>query len=310
LKTIFMGTPEFAIPSLEVVAKNTDLKAIFTKEDKVNARGNKIIFSPVKQFGIDNEIEVIQPKKIKDEKIIEKIKEINPDLIVVVAYGKILPKEIIDIPKYGIINVHSSLLPKYRGASPIHSAILNGDTKSGVSIMYIEEGLDSGDVILQESCDILENDTLGTLHDKLKDLGAIGLEKALKLIEAEKVEATKQDESLATFVKPITKEQAKIDWNNTKEVIFNQVRGLNPFPAAHTFNEKDENIKIYKTEKLDKEYEGQNGQIVDIINKKGPVVKVKNGALVLLEVKFQGKKLQRGVDVINGRKMAIGECLK
>lgn len=310
MKTIFMGTPEFAIPSLEVVAKNTDLKAIFTKEDKVNARGNKIIFSPVKQFGIDNEIEVIQPKKIKDEKIIEKIKEINPDLIVVVAYGKILPKEIIDIPKYGIINVHSSLLPKYRGASPIHSAILNGDTKSGVSIMYIEEGLDSGDVILQESCDILENDTLGTLHDKLKDLGAIGLEKALKLIETGKVEATKQDENLATFVKPITKEQAKIDWNNTKEVIFNQVRGLNPFPAAHTFNEKDENIKIYKTEKLDKEYEGQNGQIVDIINKKGPVVKVKNGALVLLEVKFQGKKLQRGVDVINGRKMAIGECLK
>lgn len=310
MKTIFMGTPEFAIPSLKVVAKNTDLRAIFTKEDKVNARGNKIIFSPVKQFGIDNEIEVIQPKKVKDEKIIKKIKEINPDLIVVVAYGKILPKEIIDIPKYGIINVHSSLLPKYRGASPIHSAILNGDTESGVSIMYIEEGLDSGDVILQESCDILESDTLGTLHDKLKDLGAIGLEKALKLIEAGKVEATKQDESLATFVKPITKEQAKIDWNNTKEVIFNQIRGLNPFPAAHTFNEKNENIKIYKTEKLDKEYEGKNGQIVDIINKKGPVVKVKNGALVLLEVKFQGKKLQRGADVINGRKMAIGECLK
>ena len=305
-----MGTPEFAIPSLKVVAKNTDLRAIFTKEDKVNARGNKIIFSPVKQFGIDNEIEVIQPKKVKDEKIIKKIKEINPDLIVVVAYGKILPKEIIDIPKYGIINVHSSLLPKYRGASPIHSAILNGDTESGVSIMYIEEGLDSGDVILQESCDILESDTLGTLHDKLKDLGAIGLEKALKLIEAGKVEATKQDESLATFVKPITKEQTKIDWNNTKEVIFNQIRGLNPFPAAHTFNEKNENIKIYKTEKLDKEYEGKNGQIVDIINKKGPAVKVKNGALVLLEVKFQGKKLQRGTDVINGRKIAIGECLK
>ena len=310
MKTIFMGTPEFAIPSLKVVAKNTDLRAIFTKEDKVNARGNKIIFSPVKQFGIDNEIEVIQPKKVKDEKIIKKIKEINPDLIVVVAYGKILPKEIIDIPKYGIINVHSSLLPKYRGASPIHSAILNGDTESGVSIMYIEEGLDSGDVILQESCDILESDTLGNLHDKLKDLGAIVLEKALKLIEEGKVEATKQDESLATFVKPITKEQTKIDWNNTKEVIFNQIRGLNPFPAVHTFNEKNENIKIYKTEKLDKEYEGKNGQIVDIINKKGPVVKVKNGALVLLEVKFQGKKLQRGADVINGRKMAIGECLK
>ena len=224
MKTIFMGTPEFAIPSLEVVFKNTDLQLIFTKEDKINARGNKIIFSPVKQFGIDNDVEIIQPKKMKDEEVINKIKEINPDLIVVVAYGKILPKEIIDIPKYGIINVHSSLLPKYRGASPIHSAILNGDTETGVSIMYIEEGLDSGDVILKEYCEITEDDTLGTLHDKLKDLGAAGLEKALKLIENGEVQAEKQDDSKATLVKPITKEQAKINWNNTKEVIYNQIR--------------------------------------------------------------------------------------
>ena len=236
-----MGTPEFAIPSLKVVSQNTDLKLIFTKEDKRNARGNKIIYSPVKQFGLDNDIEVIQPKRMKDEEVIAKIKEINPDLIVVVAYGKILPKEIIDIPKYGIINVHSSLLPKYRGASPIHSAILNGDKESGVSIMYIEEGLDSGDVILKETCEITEDDTLGTLHDRLKELGAIGLEKALKLIEAEEVKAEKQDDSKATFVKPITKEQAKIDWNNAKEVIFNQIRGLNPFPGAYTHNEKNEN---------------------------------------------------------------------
>ena len=169
-----MGTPEFAIPSLKAVFQNTDLKLIFTKEDKRNARGNKIIYSPVKQFGLDNDIEVIQPKRMKDEEVIDKIKEVNPDLIVVVAYGKILPKEIIDIPKYGIINVHSSLLPKYRGASPIHSAILNGDKESGVSIMYIEEGLDSGDVILKETCEITEDDTLGTLHDRLKELGAIG----------------------------------------------------------------------------------------------------------------------------------------
>ena len=309
MKTIFMGTPEFAIPSLEVVFKNTDLQLIFTKEDKINARGNKIIFSPVKQFGIDNEI--IQPKKMKDEKVINKIKEINPDLIVVVAYGKILPKEIIDIPKYGIINVHSSLLPKYRGASPIHSAILNGDTETGVSIMYIEEGLDSGDVILKECCEITEDDTLGTLHDKLKNLGAFGLEKALKLIENGEVQAEKQDDSKATLVKPITKEQAKIDWNNTKEVIYNQIRGLNPFPAVHTSNEKGENIKIYKSEKIEKKYEDEieNGTIVEIINKKGPVVKVANGGILILEAKFEGKKLQKGVDIINGRKMVIGEKL-
>lgn len=303
-----MGTPEFAIPSLKAVSQNTDLKLIFTKEDKRNARGNKIIYSPVKQFGLDNDIEVIQPKRMKDEEVIDKIKEINPDLIVVVAYGKILPKEIIDIPKYGIINVHSSLLPKYRGASPIHSAILNGDKESGVSIMYIEEGLDSGDVILKETCEITEDDTLGTLHDRLKELGAIGLEKALKLIEAEEVKAEKQDDSKATFVKPITKEQAKIDWNNTKEVIFNQIRGLNPFPGAYTHNEKNENIKIYKSEKLEKEYDGENGTVVEM-TKKGPVVKVANGGLRLLEIKFEGKKLQSGADVVNGRKMAVGEKL-
>ena len=308
MKTIFMGTPEFAIPSLKAVSKNTDLKLIFTKEDKRNARGNKIIYSPVKQFGLDNDIEVIQPKRMKDEEVIDKIKEVNPDLIVVVAYGKILPKEIIDIPKYGIINVHSSLLPKYRGASPIHSAILNGDKESGVSIMYIEEGLDSGDVILKETCEITEDDTLGTLHDRLKELGAIGLEKALKLIEVGEVKAEKQDDSKATFVKPITKEQAKIDWNNTKEVIFNQIRGLNPFPGAHTHNEKNENIKIYKSEKLEKEYDGENGTVVEM-TKKGPVVKVANGALRLLEIKFEGKKLQSGADVVNGRKMAVGEKL-
>ena len=303
-----MGTPEFAIPSLKVVSQNTDLKLIFTKEDKRNARGNKIIYSPVKQFGLDNDIEVIQPKRMKDEEVIDKIKEVNPDLIVVVAYGKILPKEIIDIPKYGIINVHSSLLPKYRGASPIHSAILNGDKESGVSIMYIEEGLDSGDVILKETCEITEDDTLGTLHDRLKELGAIGLEKALKLIEAEEVKAEKQDDSKATFVKPITKEQAKIDWNNAKEVIFNQIRGLNPFPGAYTHNEKNENIKIYKSEKLEKEYVGENGTVVEM-TKKGPVVKVANGALRLLEIKFEGKKLQSGADIVNGRKMAVGEKL-
>lgn len=308
MKTIFMGTPEFAIPSLKAVSQNTDLKLIFTKEDKRNARGNKIIYSPVKQFGLDNNIEVIQPKRMKDEEVIDKIKEVNPDLIVVVAYGKILPKEIIDIPKYGIINVHSSLLPKYRGASPIHSAILNGDKESGVSIMYIEEGLDSGDVILKETCEITEDDTLGTLHDRLKELGAIGLEKALKLIEAEEVKAEKQDDSKATFVKPITKEQAKIDWNNAKEVIFNQIRGLNPFPGAYTHNEKNENIKIYKSEKLEKEYDGENGTVVEM-TKKGPVVKVANGALRLLEIKFEGKKLQSGADVVNGRKMAVGEKL-
>ena len=306
MKTIFMGTPEFAVPSLEKVFETTELTAIFTKEDKPNARGNKIIINPVKQFGIEHNIEIIQPRKMKDSELIKKIKDLDPDLIVVVAYGKILPREIIDIPKYGIINVHSSLLPKYRGASPIHSAILNGEKETGVSIMYIEEGLDSGDVILMESCEITENDTLGTLHDKLKVIGAELLGKAITLIEKEEVTSSPQDHTKATFVKPITKEEEKIDWSRPAEEVYNNVRGLNPFPGAYT-TFKDTVVKIYETEKDYEEYEGDFGEIVALKKKHGPVVKLRDGNLILKNVKLQGKKNQSGIDLLNGRVFQTGD---
>ena len=154
MKTLFMGTPDFALDTLKYLYENTELLAVFTKVDKVNGRGNKITFSPVKQFALDNGIDVIQPKSLRVDETYNLIKEYNPDLIVVVAYGMIIPKNIIDIPKFGIINVHSSLLPKYRGAAPIHAAIINGDDKTGVSIMYISEGLDEGDVILTKETPI------------------------------------------------------------------------------------------------------------------------------------------------------------
>lgn len=308
MKTIFMGTPEFALSSLEKVFEMTDLKAIFTKEDKPNSRGNKIIINPIKQFGLDNNIEIIQPKKLRDNEIVNKIKEINPDLIVVVAYGKIIPKEIIDIPKYGIINVHSSLLPKYRGASPIHSAILNGDKETGVSIMYIEEGLDSGNVILQKKCEITEYETLGSLHDKLKKIGSELLSETLKLIEKGKVKSVPQDHSQATFVKPITKEETKINWNRTREEVYNQIRGLNPFPGAFsTF--KDEVIKIYEVEKDNENYVGNPGEVVALKKKSGPVIKLEDGNLILKNVKLQGKKNQNGVDLLNGRVFQVGDKL-
>ena len=170
--------------------------------------------------------------------------------------------------------------------------------------MYIEETLDSGDVILKEYCTIEEEDTLGTLHDKLKKIGAKGLEKAIDLIESGKVIAEKQDESLVTFVKPISKEQEIIDWSDTKENIYNKIRGLNPFPGALSYYD-DQIIKVYLSEKIDKEYDGEYGEVVEIINKKGPVVKVKNGGIILKEVKFQGKKSQSGIDIINGRKIIL-----
>ena len=306
MKTIFMGTPEFALPSLKLVAEKTDLKAIFTKEDKPNSRGNKIVINPIKQYGLDNNIEIIQPKKLRDEEIINKIKEINPDLIVVVAYGKIIPKSIIDIPKYGIINVHSSLLPKYRGASPIHSAILNGDRETGVSIMYIEEELDSGAVILQEKCEISDEDTLGSLHDRLKIIGADALGKVLDLIETGKVSAVPQEHDKATFVKPISKEEEKIDWTKPKEEIHNKVRGLNPFPGAYTsFN--GEIIKIYEVEKTDSEYDGEFGEIVELRKKSGPVIKAGKGSLILKNVKVQGKKNQSGIGLLRGGLFRLGD---
>ena len=306
MKTIFMGTPEFAVPSLEKVFETTELTAIFTKEDKPNARGNKIIINPVKQFGIEHNIEIIQPRKMKDSELIKKIKDLDPDLIVVVAYGKILPREIIEIPKYGIINVHSSLLPKYRGASPIHSAILNGEKETGVSIMYIEEGLDSGDVILMESCEITETDTLGTLHDKLKVIGAELLGKAITLMEKEEVTSSPQDHTKATFVKPITKEEEKIDWSRPAEEVYNKVRGLNPFPGAYT-TFKGTVVKIYETEKDYEEYEGDFGEIVALKKKHGPVVKLRDGNLILKNVKLQGKKNQSGIDLLNGRVFQTGD---
>ena len=168
MRIIFMGTPMFALPSLEKIYKEHEVIAVFTKADKPNARGKKINYSPIKEFALANNLRIYQPETFKDEALIEEIKNMQPDLIVVVAYGKILPKEVLDIPKYGIINLHSSLLPRFRGAAPINAAIINGDKKSGVSIMYVEEELDAGDVILQEETEITDEDTFLSLHDRLK----------------------------------------------------------------------------------------------------------------------------------------------
>ncbi|WP_156299242.1 methionyl-tRNA formyltransferase [Streptobacillus canis] len=301
MKTIFMGTPDFAIDTLRYLHENTELLAVFTKVDKVNARGNKINFSPVKQYALDNNIEIVQPKSLRTEETYEILKKYNADLIVVVAYGMIIPKNIIDLPKYGIINVHSSLLPKYRGAAPIHAAILNGDDKTGVSIMYIDENLDEGDVICTLETEILKEDNLGTLHDRLKVLGARGVQQAVEMMKNNTVKATKQDHSLATFVKPIKKEETKVDFSKDSLTIFNKIRGLNPFPEAYT-TLNDKVLKLYSSEVI--EYVGDElpGTVIDL-NKQGIVVKTGDGAIILKELKLEGKKKQSALDFINGRQI-------
>lgn len=308
MKTLFMGTPDFALDTLKYLYENTELLAVFTKVDKVNGRGNKITFSPVKQFALDNDIDVIQPKSLRVDETYNLIKEYNPDLIVVVAYGMIIPKNIIDIPKFGIINVHSSLLPKYRGAAPIHAAIINGDDKTGVSIMYISEGLDEGDVILTKETPIYLEDNLGTLHDRLKVLGAEGVKETIKLMEENKVIRHPQDNSLATFVKPIKKEETKIDFNDKSINIFNKIRGMNPFPVAYT-TLNDKVLKLYDSMYV--EYIGDEipGTVI-YLGKEGIKVKTSDGAIFIKELKLEGKKKQKATDFINGRQINLNDILK
>ncbi len=308
MKTLFMGTPDFALDTLKYLYENTELLAVFTKVDKVNGRGNKITFSPVKQFALDNGIDVIQPKSLRVDETYNLIKEYNPDLIVVVAYGMIIPKNIIDIPKFGIINVHSSLLPKYRGAAPIHAAIINGDDKTGVSIMYISEGLDEGDVILTKETQIYLEDNLGTLHDRLKVLGAEGVKETIKLMEENKVIRHPQDNSLATFVKPIKKEETKIDFNDKSINIFNKIRGMNPFPVAYT-TLNDKVLKLYDSMYV--EYIGDEipGTVI-YLGKEGIKVKTSDGAIFIKELKLEGKKKQKATDFINGRQINLNDILK
>lgn len=307
IKSVFMGTPDFALPSLKWIYENTDLQLIVTKEDKINARGKKIVLSAVKEFALENEISYIQPSSLKDESVYNKLKEIDPDLIVVVAYGKIIPKNIIDLPKLGIINVHSSILPKYRGASPIHSALINGDDKTGVSIMFINEGLDTGDVLKIITTDITEEDDLGTLTERLAKLGSDALSHVVPTLIDKTYVATKQDDSLATLVKPIKKEEMKIDFSKTNVEIFNLVRGLSPSPCAYTIK-NGENIKIYKVEKIDKDYQKPFGTVVEL-TKKGPIISCKNGSILITSAKFEGKKVMSGTDIVNGRKLLLGDVI-
>lgn len=309
MRILFMGTPEFAVPSFDILNSEYGIIGAFTKVDKPNMRGKKIKFTPVKEYALEHEIPVFQPNSLKTEETQNLIKELNPDLIVVVAYGKILPKEVIDIPKYGVINVHSSLLPKFRGAAPINAAIINGEKETGVSIMYIAEELDAGDVILTVKTEISDEDTFLTLHDRLKELGAKGLLEAVKLIEQEKAPRTPQNHEEATFVKPFSKEDCKIDWSKSEREIFNFVRGMNPFPGAFTLCD-DKIFKIYAVKENFKVYEdGKVGEVVDIKKGEGVIVKTGNGSVILTQVKPENKKLLNGADIINGNILKVGDIL-
>lgn len=314
MNIIFMGTPDFAKDSLKAIYEsNYNVKAVVTNPDRPKGRGMKMIAPPVKEYALEKNIDVYQPEKIKNNiEFIENLKNINPDVICVVAYGKILPKEILDIPKYGCINVHASLLPKYRGAAPIQWAILNGDKETGITTMYMDIGMDTGDMILQEKVKIGENETTGELWNRLSGIGGRMLVETLKQIETGTAPRIQQGEDF-TMAPMISKEISKIDWNKSAEEIKNLIRGLNPIMGAYTIiNDKkiklwdarnlNEGQLIYKYPEIDLKgiKEIDNGSILYSNSKKGLVFKAKGGFLDILEIQGENAKKMPICDFLRG----------
>ena len=307
MKIVFMGTPDFAEESLKAIyEEGYEIIGVVTNPDRPKGRGMKMIPSPVKEFATEKNLKVFQPEKVKkNEEFINEIKKLNPDVICVVAYGKILPKEILEIPKLGCINVHASLLPKYRGAAPIQWAVLNGDKITGVTTMYMDIGMDTGDMILKQEVEIGEDETTGELWDRLKIVGGELLVETLRQIEKGIAPREKQGEEY-TIAPMLSKDMAKIDWNNkTAQEIKNLVRGLNPIMGAYTFLDgkkiKFWEVKVAGKDEIYAENMGflKNGTVIVSDPKDGIYIKCKEGILKVLQI--QGE---------NARRMTIQEYLR
>ncbi len=308
MKTVFFATPDFAVKSLEALIDRHEVLAVVTQPDKPKGRGRKMLFSPVKEFALKNNIKVFQPVKVSE--IIQQLETLGADIFVVAAYGQLLPEKILNMPKFGCINVHASLLPKYRGAAPIQRAIIEGEKKTGITIMYMKKELDCGDMILKKELSIEPEDTFGTLHDKMAPLGASALTEALELFENGNVNAQKQNDDEASYASKITKQTAYIDWSKTSAEIKNLIRGLNPSPCAYTYY-NDETFKIWEAEEVkDKSYCAAAGEIVDVSNKNGFVVKTGDSALNIIQIQAKGGKKMNTADYMRGHKIEKGMFLK
>ena len=322
-----MGTPDFALESLKALYEaKYDIIGVVTNIDKPKGRGMKMVASPVKEYAIEKNLQVYQPIKVRNNpEFLEEVKKLNPDLICVVAYGKILPQELLDIPKYGCVNVHGSLLPEYRGAAPIQWAVLNGDKKTGVTTMFMNAGMDTGDMILKEEVKIGEDETTGELWDRLKTIGANLLIKTVKEIENGTATRTKQPEE-GTMAPMLSKEMAKIDWENkTANDIKNLVRGLNPIMGAYTFLD-GKKIKFWKVQTLTEnellekfqeleEYKYhlnkmQAGTVLFSDDKKGLFIKANDGILQVLEIQGENSKRMVVGDFLRGNPVEAGKIFE
>lgn len=307
MRILFMGTPEFAKKNLEALYNSgEEIIGVVTAPDKPKGRGMVLTPSDVKKFALEKNLTVYQPLTLKDGAFLDTLKELNPDLIVVVAYGKILPSYVLDYPKYGCINNHASILPKYRGAAPIQRAIMDGDKETGVSVMKMDVGLDTGDVIFVEKVTIEENDNFETVHDKLAEAGSTALLKTVELLKNGKATYTKQPDTF-TYAEKILKSDCLIDFNKSLDQIHNQIRGLSPIPLSYTKTPDGKILKVVKAHKTDKSPKGQIGEVVAFDN--AICVNCKDGVIALDTIVPEGKSKMNASDFINGRKISVGDIL-
>ena len=312
MRVVFMGTPDFSVPTLEkIIEAGHEVIGVVTQPDKAKGRGKKVLFPPVKEKALEHNLPVYQPKRAREPEFIEQMRELNPDVMVVVAFGQILPKALLDIPKYGCVNVHASLLPKYRGAAPIQWAVIRGEKVSGVTTMQMDVGLDTGDMLMKIEVALAEDETGGSLHDKLSVLGGELLIEKLKGLEAGTIQPEKQDDrQTGEYARMLDKALGKVDFSMPAEEIERLIRGLNPWPSAYTFYH-GKTMKLWKAKVVSADADGGEaapGQILSV-DKKGFTVQTGDGALRILELQMEGKKRMDAGAFLRGCSMAAGEIL-
>jgi methionyl-tRNA formyltransferase len=313
MRIIFIGTGEIGLPALEALAQSPDhqVLAVITQPDKPVGRQLKLAASPIKEAAFRLHIQIYQPEKLRAESSVAQMKYLRPDLIVVAAYGQILSKEVLHLPRFGCLNIHASLLPKYRGASPIHAAIAAGEKEAGVTIMWMDEGLDTGDILSQESITLRRHETTGTLHDRLAKLGGDALMKALPLIAERKAPRTRQDAALATLTKKLRKEDGLIKWDRTPREIDAHIRAMTPWPSAYAWLRQENELKMLKifTTILSRRAKGKPGEILRV-DRHGILVAASVGGLLLREVQLEGKKRMHAAEFARGFNLPIGLVLE
>lgn len=308
MKIVFMGTPDFALASLDkLIDGGYEIAAVVTQPDRPKGRGKKLTPPPVKERALGAGLRVLQPERVKDSGFIEALKELSPDIIIVVAYGQILPEEIINLPAMGCINVHASLLPKYRGAAPINWCIINGESRTGVTTMYMDKGMDTGDILLQRETEIGEDETAGELHDRLAVLGADLLLETLEGIQRKEVERKVQDHSAATYAPQLVRENGRVDWNLDAKSIYNIIRGTNPWPGCYTVY-KGERMKLWEAKVLEQKSRGTAGKVLEA-GHGGMLVQAGSGTLLVTKIQMPSSRVMTVDEYLRGNSLETGYIL-